>query len=180
MKSGYPVGDWLAGAIAALALLGGCIDGPLQDAHQLRLGRIDAVEVSDEDPLPLLVPYRGLMVGIVEESAYEIFDLALGNGTPSDEEWAAAGLDAVNLIAVSTLLSMQGSGRADLSRYNEPAWRLLVDDMQNASVFVALATEQRNRKDLRRTANLLADTCQTCHEQFRIPPDRRASEFASR
>lgn len=133
-----------------------------------------------EEQLPLHVPYRGLMVALIDWSAYGIFSLASKDGPISDEDWTAAGLAAVNLIAAATLLTMRNSNDDDLRRLADPAWLGMAADLQNASVFVAIAVETRDRSDFRRTADMLAKTCQSCHDKFRALPPKDTSRFAVR
>ncbi len=127
-------------------------------------------DVDQRDPLPLLVPYRGLMVGIVDWSAYGIFTVAESEKQLNDSDWTAAGMAAVNIIATSTLLTMPGSGKVDAVRLADPKWRDMVAEMQNASVFVAMAVQQKNRSGLTTAADLLAESCRVCHEHFTAMP----------
>ncbi|MEQ1783882.1 MAG: hypothetical protein ABMA14_21195 [Hyphomonadaceae bacterium] len=130
------------------------------------------------NPLPLLVPYRGLMIGIIDWSAYGVFTIADSKEQLSDGDWTAAGMAAVNIIAASTLLTLPGSGREDAIRLAEPEWRDMVEAMQNASVSVALAVQGQDKPRLAATAGLLADSCNTCHERFRELPYERSRDFA--
>lgn len=140
----------------------------------------EAVEKPGEAKLPLLVPYGGLMLGIIDWSAYGIFSLATQDSVMTDDDWVAAGLSAISLVATSTLLSMEGSGAGDRARYEDPDWMAHVADFQNASVLVASATQGRDRRAFNTAANLLADTCQSCHQRFKDGPAREPTEFASR
>lgn len=171
-----------AGIIAglgALLLTAGCDRSPTAQPLT-QAPKPPSVEDVADDPFPLLVPYRGLMIGLIDWSAYGIFKLSVTNSPMDDDDWSAAGMAAVNIIATSTLLSMEGSGADDKRRLSDPAWRGMVGDLQNASLFVAMAVQQRNRADFVRRANLLADTCQACHDKFRVLPRPDTSRFAVR
>lgn len=133
----------------------------------------------DQPALPLLVPYAGLMVGIVDWSSYGIFYLATHDAPMNEDDWTAAGLAAVNLIATSTLLSVPGSGHSDRARVEDPDWLVRVADFQNASVTVLAAVQGRDRPAFDRAADLLAETCQSCHSQFKVMLPKDTSQFAA-
>lgn len=133
---------------------------------------------ASEKPLPLLVPYLGLMTGIIDWSAYGIADLAGQGGPETESDWEAAGMAAVNLVAVSTLLSMEGTGPGDLRRYAHPEWKGLVSDFQNASLLVALAVQHRDTAAYLQFADTLTDTCEACHRRFKTSPPAPTTEFA--
>jgi hypothetical protein len=166
-------------SLGALLLAAGCDRSPRAQTPT-QAGQLTSVEAITDGPLPLLVPYRGLMVGVIDWSAYGIFKLSTTDRPMDDDDWSAAGMAAVNIIATSTLLSMEGSGAEDKRRHSNPAWIGMAGDLQNASVLVAMAVQQRNRAEFVRMANLLADTCQTCHDRFRVLPLPDTSRFAVR
>lgn len=171
----------LTGCAAVLALLGASGMGSSAQTLIAPPAHVQPTDATDKaEPLPLLVPYRGLMVGMIDWSSYGIFQLAT-NGKPlTDSDWNAAGLAAVNLIAISSLLTTPNSNADDHRRLADPAWLGLAADFQNASVMVAMSVEGRNRSDFSRTADLLADTCQACHDKFRVLPPKDTSQFAKR
>lgn len=147
-------------------------------AHGLAGTRL--VSISDQPSLPLLVPYAGLMVGIVDWSSYGVFYLATQDTVLNEDDWTAVGLAAVNLIATSTLLSMPGSGPDDRQRVEHPDWLRRVSDFQNANLLVLAAVQRRDRPAFDRAADLLAETCQSCHRQFKVMPAKDTSRFAVR
>lgn len=172
----------LAMVAAGITLLAACDRSPsAQTPSQSQTATGVAIAVETGDQLPLFVPYRGLMVGIIDWSSFGVFHLATNDKPLTDSDWTAAGLAAVNLIAVSVLLTTPNSNADDQRRLADPAWTESVADFQNASVLVAAAVDKRNRSDFNRTADMLATTCQTCHDMFRImPPDDATSRFAAR
>jgi len=133
---------------------------------------------ASDKPLPLLVPYLGLMIGIIGWSAYGIADLADKGGPETESDWEAAGMAAINLVAVSTLLSMEGSGPGDLARYSHSEWKALASDFQNASLLVALAVQHRDTTAYLKFADTLAETCEACHKRFKTSSPAPTTEFA--
>jgi len=171
----------LACTMASFLLLAACDRSPA--AQTLPANPVAVVQLTASDaegPLPLLVPYRGLMVGIIDWSSYGIFHLATSDQPLSESDWTGAGLAAVNLIAISSLLAMPNSNVDDHRRLADPAWLGMAADLQNASVFVAMAVEAHDRADFSRAADMLADTCQSCHDRFRVLPSNGTSRFAVR
>lgn len=167
-------------AAVGVALLAACDRSPSAQTPnhlQTAVGVTNVVEIGD--PLPLFVPYRGLMVGIIDWSSFGVFHLATNDKPLTDSDWTAAGLAAVNLIAVSVLLTTPNSSADDQRRLADTAWTENVADFQNASVLVAAAVDKRNRADFNRAADMLATTCQSCHDMFRPPPPD-TSRFAVR
>lgn len=132
------------------------------------------------EPLPLFVPYRGLMVSIIDWCSFGVFHLATTDEVLTDSDWTAAGLAAVNLIAVSVLLTTPNGNADDQRRLADPAWMERAADFQAASILVTAAIESRSRADFERTADMLATTCQSCHDMFRVLPRDDATQFAIR
>lgn len=138
-------------------------------------------DIQEAEPaLPLLVPYRGLMAGIIDWASYGIFTLAAQDAPLSEADWTSAGFAAVNIVATSSLLTMRNSNEDDHRRLADPAWLGMAADLQNASLFVAMAVDARSRVELRRTADMLARTCQSCHDRFRSLPPKDTSRFVKR
>lgn len=167
-------------SLAGLALAAGCDRSPDAQTPAIQPVLMEASADAGEDYIPLLVPYQGLMAGIIDGSARQIFHRTAAAAPLDDDDWTAAGLAAVNIIATTTLLSMKGGGPQDARRHADPEWRALVEDLQNASVFVALAVQQRDRPALDRMSDLLAKSCQSCHDKFRVPLPSDKSSFALR
>lgn len=182
MRRHQPLGI-LCGLIASALAVSACavapgIDSRTPDSAMSRIAASVASNADPGDPLPLLVPYRGLMAGIIDWSAYGVFKIADSKEQLDDSDWTAAGMAAVNIIAASTLLTLPGSGKDDANRLAAPEWRDMVEEMQNASVFVALAVQGKDKPRLVAMADLLVDSCNACHERFRELPYERSRDFA--
>ncbi|MFT3723290.1 MAG: hypothetical protein QM773_06850 [Hyphomonadaceae bacterium] len=132
---------------------------------------IPASTKSEDGPLPLLAPYRALMTGLTGWAAYGLFKMNSNEEPLSDKDWSDAGMAAVNLTAIATLLSLEGSGKNDKRRHDDPEWKGMAADMQNASVLVASAVLKKDRDEFKGALGLLGNTCQTCHARFmKMPP----------
>jgi hypothetical protein len=132
-------------------------------------------------PLPLRVPILGVMAGTIDYSAYGLFSVATTDRRLSEDDWLAAGLAAVNLIAATTLITSEGSGPNDAAWVADPSWRGWADAMQKASLDAAIAVREKDRAALLSSANQIAQACQSCHRQFRPDlPIESARQYAER
>ena len=91
---------------------------------------IPASTKSGDGPLPLLAPYRALMTGLTGWAAYGLFKMNASEEPFSDKDWSDSGMAAVNLTAIATLLSLEGSGKDDKRRFADPDWKGMAADMQ--------------------------------------------------
>jgi hypothetical protein len=130
-------------------------------------------------PLPLRIPIKGVMAGVIDFSAHGVFTTATSEAPLAQDDWVAVGLASINLIGSATLITSAGSGPNDSAWIADPEWRRWATAFQQASVQSAAAIRDRDRGAFLRAANNLADACQSCHERFRINDRRSPSEFAS-
>ncbi len=127
--------------------------------------------VSDPvSPLPLRVPIRAVMAGIIDFSSHGVFITATAEGPLSDTDWLAAGLAALNLISAATLITTPAAGPRDSAWVKDPDWRRFALDMQVSSINAGIAVRQKSRPALLASAERLAQSCQSCHDQFRHDP----------
>jgi cytochrome c556 len=171
--------------VAWAAAVAACSEGASRDpsAPEAVNAKFESPELERSQQsaqLPSLVPYRGLMSGIIETSAFDVFTFATIDRNLAEDDWTSAGMAAVNIIAASTLLTMPSTGQADAPRLADPEWARMAEDMQSAGVFVIMAVQRRDREGLARMADLLADTCKSCHDRFRAPPPKSVRDFAVR
>jgi hypothetical protein len=118
-------------------------------------------------PLPLRIPIKGVMAGIVDFSAYGIFETATSEMPLTDDDWIAAGLASINLMGATTLVTSPGTGPQDAEWVAQPEWRRWASEMQYASVDAGIAIRQKSRPSYLAAANRLADACRSCHDQYR-------------
>lgn len=138
-------------------------------------------QVADQEaqrPLPMRVPIKGVMAGIVDFSAHGIFTTATSEMPLTDSDWLAAGLASINLIGSATLITSPGAGPHDEAWVADPEWRKWAAAYQDASLDTAVAIRSRNRAAFLTAANDLANACQSCHDRFRITDPRTHGQFA--
>jgi hypothetical protein len=120
----------------------------------------------DSPALPLAVSYRNLMTGVIGSAGFRLFQLYESGPPLTDSDWTRAGSAAIDLAAIASLLSLEGRGKFDKQRYNDPRWKQFAADLQRASVGVASAAAKRDEKALAQYMVAVGDTCQACHAQF--------------
>ena len=130
-------------------------------------------------PLPMRIPIKGVMAGVIDFSAHGVFTTATSEAPLTQNDWIAVSLASINLIGAATLITSAGSGPNDPTWVADPEWRRLANAYQEASVKSAAAIRDRDRSEFLRAANALADSCQSCHDRFRITDRRAPSEFAA-
>ncbi len=120
--------------------------------------------------LPLHVPIRAVMAGIIDFSAFGVEKTASSADTPTDKDWLSVGLAALNLVGASTLITLPGTGAHDAAWVSNPDWTRWAAEMQSSATDVAIAVRRQDRTALGVSAARLRASCQSCHDQFRDAP----------
>lgn len=155
-------GIWLA---AAAVLTAGCAAQGNEQASTDHVELVRRIGL-DSPALPLAVSYRNLMTGVIGSAGFRLFQLYESGPPLTDGDWTKAGSAAVDLAAIASLLSLEGRGKFDKQRFNDPKWKQFAADLQRASVGVASAAAKRDEKALAQYMVAVGDTCQACHAQF--------------
>jgi hypothetical protein len=129
-------------------------------------------------PLPLRVPIKGVMAGVVDFSAHGVFTSATSEMPLTDDDWLAAGLASINLIGSATLITLPGTGPHDAEWVSDPDYRRWAEAMQSASISAGAATVRKDRAGLLAAANRIAVACQSCHAMYKPDIPSAASQFA--
>ncbi|MBI1362285.1 MAG: hypothetical protein GC155_18575 [Alphaproteobacteria bacterium] len=117
--------------------------------------------------LPLHVPIRAVMAGIIDFSAFGVEKAAHATEPLNDKDWLSVGLAALNLVGASTLITLPGTGPNDATWVADPEWTKWAADMQTSATNVAIAVRRQDRAALNLAAADLGAACQSCHSQFR-------------
>jgi hypothetical protein len=129
-------------------------------------------------PLPLRVPIKGVMAGVVDFSAHGVFTSATSEMPLTEADWLAAELASINLIGSATLITLPGAGPHDAEWVSNPDYRHWAEAMQSASISAGAATVRKDRVGFLAAANRIAIACQSCHSMYRPDIPSAASQFA--
>ena len=140
--------------------------------------RTIATSIADADALPLRIPIRGVMAGVMDFSAHGVFESATSDMPLTDKDWLAAGLASINLIGSATLITMPGTGPHDSEWVADPEWRRRAQEMQSASIAAGVGITKKDRTAFLKAADRLAVACQSCHDRFRPEAPLTNSQFA--
>lgn len=168
-----------ATAIIVAGAITSCTPKPEADASKNQ--HVSAVRLDSEitDPLPLRVSYLDLMTGVIGASAFPVFELSKREQPMTASEWVRVGAAATNLIAMSSLLSMEGSSPEDRRRFNDPDWIKMVGAFRDASLGIAAAAAQHDRDAFVSSAVAVGQSCQTCHAKFDKAPPAKNTDLAN-
>ena len=167
-------------SIAALTLaLASC--APKPDVNATSEPQVSPVKLEKivTEPLPLRVSYLDLMTGVIGASAFPLFELSGSKRPLTASEWVRVGSAATKLVAMSTLLSMEGAAPEDQRRFDDPEWINLVNAFRDASLSVTAAADQNDRDAFASAAIAVGQSCQTCHAKFAKKPASRNPDLAS-
>ncbi|MDP3739218.1 MAG: hypothetical protein Q8R02_17645 [Hyphomonadaceae bacterium] len=176
--------SFMAAGLLAAAACAGCVvyQGKRlpRDAEAVPLADIRQIALLDTpQPLPLRVPIKGVMAGVVEFSAHGVFTSAISEMPLTEDDWLAAGLASINLIGSATLITLPGTGPHDAEWVADPDYRRWAEAMQLASISAGAATVRKDRAGLLAAANRIAIACQSCHAMYRPDIPSAASQFAA-
>ncbi|HEX3486826.1 MAG TPA: cytochrome c [Micropepsaceae bacterium] len=91
----------------------------------------------------------------------------------SDQEWALAEQDAINLIASATFISTGGTGAKDKQWVANADYQGWARDVQQTGIQIKAAVKAKDMMKLNDAADHLTEVCQSCHDKYRpeIPSD---------
>lgn len=171
--------------LVGLAALAGCVVLPERpSARQSEATREMAfhqvAQQAAPAPMPLRVPIKGVMAGMIDFSAHGVFVSATSETPLTEDDWLAAGLASINLVGAASLVTMPGTGPHDAEWVADPPYRRWARAMQEASILAGAASVRKDREALLSAANRLASACQSCHDIYRPDIPSAASQFAAR
>ena len=121
---------------------------------------------TDREFIELQTSLNALMVAVVDWAAHEIWEAGYAE-TMTGRNWLTAKQYAVELLASGTLVSLGGTGRADMEWVQSPAWQewsgRMIADTQDA----LRAIEAQDQPALLAAGERLVETCEGCHTAFK-------------
>lgn len=107
------------------------------------------------------------MVAQIDHAAHFIWDAADPDRALADVEWQEAEHHAIQIISSRSALSMGGTGVNDAMWIVQQSWRNYVNQMNVAGMLALSSARARDRDGLAQAADLLVESCEGCHQQFK-------------
>jgi hypothetical protein len=154
--------------ILSLVALGGCTPFPAEPTQAERTD--ERAVAQDQEPLPLLVPVKDLMGGVIAFSAHVVEAIDSTEAPLTRDDWGAARLAASDLVASATLLTTTTSNGnlLDAFRKRDDEWRALAKSMQDAGLAIVAAADARDRPALTAARKSMGEACRACHAHFDV------------
>ncbi len=113
------------------------------------------------------VSINEVMVAQIDHAAHFIWDAADPDRALADVEWQEAEHHAIQIISSRSALSMGGTGVNDAMWIVQQSWRNYVNQMNVAGMLALSSARARDRDGLAQAADLLVESCEGCHQQFK-------------
>ena len=128
----------------------------------------NAVEPSktDREFIEMQTSLNAIMVAMVDWSAHEIWEAAYAE-TLTGRNWLTTKQYAIELLAAGTLVSLGGTGRADMGWVDQPEWQQWTAEMISATKDALVAIEAKDQEALLEAGGLLVESCEGCHAAFK-------------
>lgn len=110
---------------------------------------------------------KEIMVSVVDPTTNALWAVALDENIPSsDEDWKALENQSIKLIAISSALSLGGSGVDDAVWSTDEKWQGHLRQMSDISNQFLIASREKNYQGLLDAGEVLIEPCSGCHQDF--------------
>lgn len=163
---------WAHGALSLIvigisaAVVSSCQSPPQQEAPP------PATAVATPPPaapaVKLPVSYNALMVAMVDNAGHVLWDVEKEGFAPkNDADWLEVEDHAMQLVAASTLLQLEGTGPADAGWVKQTGWKSNAEAMGAAGMAANAAAKAKNKDALIKANGDLVAACEGCHKEFK-------------
>ena len=109
---------------------------------------------------------NAIMVAVVDWAAHEVWEAGYAE-TMTGRNWLTAKQYATELLAAGTLVSLGGTGRADMQWVKDPEWQEWTARMIADTEDALRAIEAQDQDALLAAGESLVETCEGCHTAFK-------------
>jgi len=109
---------------------------------------------------------NAIMVAVVDWAAHEVWEAGYAE-TMTGRNWLTVKQYATQLLASGTLVSLGGTGRADMDWVKNPEWQRWSSRLINDTRDVLIAIEAQDQEELLAAGERLVGACEGCHEVFK-------------
>lgn len=121
---------------------------------------------TDREFIEMQTSINAMMVAMVDWSAHEIWEAGYAENL-TGRQWLKAKQFAIELLASGTLVSLGGTGPADMGWARNPAWQSWTSQMIEESRKALEAIEALDQEELRAAGERLINACEGCHADFK-------------
>jgi hypothetical protein len=109
-----------------------------------------------------------MMVGLVDDSAHEIWDAAVEGKKPkTEEDWYHLQHHATKLALSGTLITIPGTGKADAAWVTKPEWIKFSRELADAGLAAIDAAHKKDHAAVSAVGDRLVATCEGCHMVYK-------------
>lgn len=121
---------------------------------------------TDREFIEMQTSLNAIMVSMVDWSAHELWEASYAE-TLTGRNWMTTKQYAVELLAAGTLVSLGGTGRADMAWVKQPEWQQWTAEMIDASKDALTAIDAKDQGMLLEAGGRLVESCEGCHAAFK-------------
>jgi hypothetical protein len=121
---------------------------------------------TDREFIEMQTSLNALMVAVVDWSAHEVWEAGYAEKM-TGRNWLTVKQYATELLAAGTLVSLGGTGRADMEWVKDPEWQRWTALMMEETKESLRAIEEQDQARLVASGERLVDTCEGCHAAFK-------------
>ena len=121
---------------------------------------------TDREFIELQTSLNAMMVSSVDWAAHEVWEAGYAE-TMTGRNWLTVKQYATQLLASGTLVSLGGTGPADMTWVNNPEWQRWTSRMIQDTKEALRAIEAQDQQQLLAAGERLVDACEGCHEIFK-------------
>jgi len=121
---------------------------------------------TDREFIEMQTSLNATMVAVVDWAAHEVWEAAYAESM-TGRNWLTAKQYATELLVSGTLVSLGGTGRADMGWVNDPVWQEWTAKMIANTEDALRAIEAQDQAALLKAGEDLVETCEGCHAAFK-------------
>ena len=110
---------------------------------------------------------KEMMTGVIEPITNALWAVALDENIPkTDEDWMALEKQSIQLLTVSSALSLGGSGPKDVAWSQDERWEKHLQQLIAIGNQFLQASRDKNYQGLLDAGDVLIEPCSNCHTDF--------------
>jgi len=121
---------------------------------------------TDREFIEMQTSLNAIMVAVVDWAAHELWEAGYADDL-TDRNWLTTKQYATELLASGTLVSLGGTGKADMGWVQDPAWQEWTARMIEDTKDALRAIDAKDQEALMMAGEALVDTCEGCHAAFK-------------